>query len=109
VALGVVEHPEENAELDAVGMRLDLARLGRQLLDGARVLPALPFRCLVDELHVRIGDGHLLEKLVDRGTALLVAPLDFQRHLGAPRMLPVDLLALEDAGLVLLGVDLTSK
>ena len=44
VALGVVEHPEENAELDAVGMRLDLARLRRQLLDRPRILPALAFR-----------------------------------------------------------------
>ena len=106
VAPGVVEHPQENAELDAVGMRLDLAGLGRQLVDRPRILPGLPLRRVVDELHVRVGDGDLLEELVHRGAALLVAPLDLERHLRAALVLPVDLLALEDPGLVLLGVDL---
>jgi hypothetical protein len=55
---------------------------------------------------VRIGDGDLLEILVHRGAALLVAPLDLERHLRAALVLPVDLLALEDPRLVLLGVDL---
>src|SRR6266404_4675067 len=32
VAAGVVEHPQEDAELDAVRMRLDLAGLGQQLV-----------------------------------------------------------------------------
>jgi hypothetical protein len=101
-----VQHPQQHPELDAVGMRLDLARRGRQLVDGARVLPRLALRGVVDQLHVRVGDGHLLEELVHRGAALLVAALDLERHLGAARVLPVDLLALEDARLVLLGVDL---
>src|SRR3990170_2401838 len=87
-------------------MRLDLAWLGRQLVDRPRVFPGLPLGRRVDELHVRIGDGDLLEKLVHRGAAFLVAPLDLERHLGAARVLPVDLLALEDPGLVLLRVDL---
>ncbi len=106
VAPGVVEHSQEHAELDAVGMRLDLAGLGRQLLDRPRVLPGLALRRVVDERHVRVGDGDLLEELVHRGAALLVAPLDLERHLRAARVVPVDLLALEDPGLVLLGVDL---
>ena len=106
VAPGVVEHAQEHAELDAVGMRLDLAGRGRQLLDRPRVLPGVALRGVVDERHVRIGDRDLLEELVHRGAALLVAPFDLERHLRAARMVPVDLLALEDPGLVLLGVDL---
>src|SRR5207253_8489159 len=38
--------------------------------------------------------------------AVLVTPLDFRRHLGAGRRLPVGLLLLENERLVLLGVDL---
>src|SRR5262249_23508638 len=106
VTLRVVEHPQEDAELDAVGMRLDLARLGRQLVNGARILPRLAFRRAVHERHVRIGDRRLLEIVVHRGAALLVAPRDLQGDLGAALVLPVDLLALEDPRLVLLGVDL---
>jgi hypothetical protein len=101
-----VEHSQENAELDAVGMRLDLAGLGGQLVDRSRILPGLCLRGVIHELDVRIGDGHLLEKLVHRAAALLVATLDLERYLGAALVLPVDLLALEDPGLVLLGVDL---
>ena len=106
VAPGVVQHAQEHAELDAVGMRLDLLRLGRQLVDRPRILPRLALRRVVDELHVRVGDGGLLEVLVHRGAALLVAPLDLERHLRAALVLPVDLLVLEDPRLVLLGVDL---
>ncbi len=106
MALGVLQHSQQDAELDAVGMRLDLLRLRRQLLDRPRILPLLAIRRVVHEPHVRVGDGHLLDVLVDRGAALLVAALDLQRHLGAARVLPVDLLALEDPRLVLLGVDL---
>jgi hypothetical protein len=106
VATRVVEHAEEHPELDAVGVRLDLARLGWQLVDRPRVLPGLSLGSVIDELDMRIGDGRLLEILVDRRAALLIAPLDLERHLGAPRVLPVDLLVLEDPRLVLLGVDL---
>ena len=106
VALRVLEHPQEDAELDAVGMRLDLLRRRRQLVDRPRVLPRLPLRRLVDELHVGIGDRGLRQVLVHRGAALLVAPLDLERDLGAAWDLPLDLLALEDPRLVLLGVDL---
>jgi hypothetical protein len=101
-----VQHPQEDAELDPVGVRLDLAGLRRQLVDGPRILARLAFRRLVDEPHVRVGDGRLLEILVHRGAALLVPPLDLERHLRAAMALPVDLLVLEDPRLVLLGVDL---
>ena len=44
VARRVVQHPQQHAELDAVRVRLDLARLGRQLLDRPRVLPRVALR-----------------------------------------------------------------
>ena len=106
VALRVVQHLQEHAELDAVGVRLDLARLGRQLLDRARILARLALRREVDERHVRVGDGGLLEVLVHRGAALLVAPLDLERHLGAARRAPSRSSCSRRSGLVLLGVDL---
>ena len=87
-------------------MRLDLARLRRQLVDRPGIFFGLALRRVVDELDVRVGDGGLLEVLVDRGAALLIAALDFEGHLGAAVVLPVDLLVLENPRLVLLGVDL---
>ena len=57
-------------------------------------------------LHVRVGDDGLLDVLVDRGAALLVAALDLQGDLGPAGRFPLDLLLLENQRLVLLGVDL---
>src|SRR5882724_2073203 len=87
-------------------MRLDLARRLRNLVVRPGMLLGLPFRREVRQLDVRIRDDGLLDVLVDRGAALLVAPLDLHRHLGAARRLPVDLLLLQNQRLVLLGVDL---
>src|SRR5262249_8343701 len=91
---------------DAVGMRLDLARGGRQLLERPREFLRLRLRRDVRQLDVWIRDDRLLDVLVHRRAALLVATLHLERHLRAPRRLPGDLFLLEDARLVLLGVDL---
>src|SRR5262249_7713917 len=72
----------------------------------ARIFFGLALGCDVDELHVRVGDRGLLEILVDRRAALLIAAFDLQRYLRAAVALPVDLLVLEDARLVLLRIDL---
>src|SRR2546426_1096801 len=64
------------------------------------------FRGEVRQPSVRIGDDGLLDVLVDRGSPLLVAALDFHRHLGATLRFPGDLLLLENLRLVLLGIDL---
>ena len=106
MALGVVEHSQQHAELDAVGMRLDFARLRRQLFDRPGIFFGLALGRVVDELDVRIGNGRLLEIFVHRSPSFLIAAFDFERHLGAAMVFPVDLLLLEDPRLVLLGVDL---
>src|SRR5205823_7149892 len=70
------------------------------------ILLRLAFRGDVRQLDVRIRDDRLLEVLVDGGAPLLIAALDFHGDLRPARRLPGDLLLLEDARLVLLGVDL---
>ena len=106
MALGIVEHFEQHAELDTVGVRLDFTRLRRQLLNRPGIFFGLSLRGVVDELDVRIGNGDLLEILVHRGPPFLVASLDFEGHLGAAMVLPIDLFSLENPRLVFLGVDL---
>src|SRR5688572_28682689 len=61
---------------------------------------------MIDELHVRIGDRDLLEIFVHRSPPFLVATVDFERHLSSTMIFPVDLFFLENARLVLLGIDL---
>ena len=106
MALRILQHLEQHAEFDAVRMGLDLARLRRQLVIGPGILFRLAFGRLVDQLDVGIGDGGLLQPFIDRGAALLILAFDFQRDLGASRLLPVDLFVLVDQRLVLLRVDL---
>ncbi len=106
MALGVVEHFEQHPELDAVGVRLDLARLGRQLVNGPRIFFGLALRRVVDELDVRIGDRDLVEIFIDGGAPLLIPSLDFEGHLSPPVVLPIDLLVLKNPRLVFLRVDL---
>src|SRR4029453_14883045 len=48
MTLAVVQHPQQNTELDTVGMRLDFTRLGRQALHGAPVLFNVAVRGLVN-------------------------------------------------------------
>src|SRR5258705_2754648 len=106
MAFGVVQHSEHDAELDAVGMRFDFARLRRQLFDRPWIFLGFALRRVVDELHVRIGDRGLLQIFVDRRAAFLVATFDLERHLRAAMVSPVDLLLFEDPRLVFLGIDL---
>src|SRR5262249_22635749 len=106
VALRVLQHLEQHAERAAVGMRLDLARRLRHLVVRPGQDLRLPLGRQVRELDVRVRDDRLLEILVDRRAALLVPALDLEGDLGAARRLPLDLLLLEDQGLVLLGVHL---
>src|SRR5262249_39756632 len=63
------------------------------------------FRRSVDELEVGVGDDGLLEVGVDAGTAAAVAPREFELDPRAVVLLPLDLVLLEDVGLVLSGVD----
>src|SRR5262245_4932852 len=106
MARGVMQHLEQHAELDAIGVGLDLAgRLG-QLFDRALEPPALALDGVIRERHMRVRYRDLLEVLVHRGAAFLVLALHLERDLGAARPVPVDLLVLVYQRLVLLGVDL---
>src|SRR2546430_3080420 len=69
VALRVLEHLEQHPELDAVGMRLDLARRLRHLVVRPGMLLGFPFRRQVRQLDVRIRDDRLLDVFVHRGAA----------------------------------------
>src|SRR6266436_1845058 len=106
MALGVVQHSEQYAKLDAIGMRLDFTRLRGQLLNGSGIFFGLSLWCMVDELDVRISDGGLLEILVHRGAPFLVAAFNFERHLGAAMVFPFDFFFLKNPRLVFLGIDL---
>src|SRR2546428_9801624 len=82
MALGVLEHLEQHPELDAIGVRLDLAWRWRELVVGPPMLLGFSFRGAVRQLDVRIGDDRLLDVLVHRGAPLLVTTLDLHGHLG---------------------------
>src|SRR6185503_8367014 len=106
MAAGVVQHLEQHAQLDAVGMRLDLARRFGQRFDRAPEPPRLALDGVIRERHVRVRDRDLVQVLVHRGAALLVLALHLERDLRTARPVPFDLLVLVDQRLVLLGVDL---
>src|SRR6267378_1552983 len=106
MALGVLEHLEQHPELDAIGVRLDLAWRWRQLVVRPRMLLRFSFGGEVRQLDVRVGDDGLLDVLVHRGASLLVTTFDFHGHLGPAGELPGNLLLLQNQRLVLLGIDL---
>src|SRR6266542_1291574 len=106
MALRIVQHSQQYAELDPVGMRLDFTRLRRQLLNGPRIFFGLTLGRMVDELDVWIGNRDLFEILIHGGAPLLIAPFNFERHLRSTMVLPVDFFFLDNARLVFLGIDL---
>ena len=69
---------------------------------GVGVLLRLAFRRSINESHVRIANGCLLKILVNRGTALLIAAFDFDHHLRATGLVPLDLGVLLDQRFLLL-------
>ena len=58
---------------------------------------------------MRIGNKRLLEILVQRDEAFLIAAFDFDRHLRALLSVPLNLLTLMDQRFVLLRIDLDYK
>ena len=103
--LGVLQHLEQHPELDAVRVRLDLLRLARQLVRRARVVMQLALGRPVGELEVRVGDHRLLEVRVDAGAAAAVGADELELDPRAVVVVPLDLLFVEDVGLVFAGVD----
>src|SRR5262245_50995764 len=90
-------------------MRFDLAWLRRKLLNGPRILFGLSFRGVVNQFDVRVGNRDLLEIFVYGGAAFLIPSLYLEGHLGAPMVLPIDLLFFKNPRLVFFGIDLNLK
>ena len=82
-ALVVLEHAHQHAQLDAVGMRLDLLGLRRQHVGHPGMVPRAAVGIGVMDRHVRIGDGRLFEVFVDAAPAALVAGFQLDGHPGA--------------------------
>ena len=78
--LRVLEHRDQHAQLDAVGMRLDFLRLDRQHFGGAEVIVIVPLRVVVVERGVRIGDRRLFQVIVDAAAAAGVFGFELDRH-----------------------------
>ena len=98
--LGVLQHRDQHAQLDAVGMRLDLLGLGRQLVGRARVDPFVgrlaALGIEVVQRDVRIGDRRLLQVLVDAAAAADEAAFELDRHARAVIQLdPLDAVLLD--------------
>ena len=106
MALRVLQHLQEHAELNAVRMGLDLAWRRRQFVIGPRILFRLAFRGMVDEPHVRIGNRSLFEPLINRRSAFLILSFDLERDLRSLWPIPLDLFILMHKRFILLRVDL---
>jgi hypothetical protein len=105
-AMGAVVHqPGEDPQLNAVRMRLDLDRFGRELLGGAGEAPLGAVGCQEREFRVWIGDGGLFQVLVHRLAAAEERGLHRDVDLGPrPRITPIGFLVHEDHRLVALEV-----
>ena len=90
----LLQHRHEATEFDAVGMRLDLLRLRRQVVGGAFEDALGTVRPLEVNASVGIRDRRLLEILLDAAAAALELRLHLDRHAGA---------VLDGVALVVLG------
>ena len=104
-AFGVVQHLDQPAELDAVGMRFYLYRSRRELLDAAGEAKLVALRVLVDDGEVRIGDGRLLQIDLDRVRPLLIVALHLHLDPRTVRTVPFQLFLAVDVRLVPGGID----
>lgn len=109
MALRILQHLEQHAELNPIGVRLDLAWLRRELMIGARVFFRFPFRRMIDQFDVGIGDRGLFQPFIDRCTPLLILPFHFQRDLRAAWLFPINLLIFMNQRLILFRIDLDFK
>jgi hypothetical protein len=109
--LGALEHLDERAQFDALGVGLDLPRVLRQVVDRAGKLDRLVARRDVGDPGVRVGDRRLLEVLVNRLAPLLIPGLQLDCDLravafGEQRVVLGVLGVADDLGPVLGRVDL---
>ena len=104
--LGFLEHADQAAQLDAVGMRLDLARFRRQRVGHPRAVPEAGVGIDIVQRHVGIGHGRLLQVFVDAAAAALVTGLQFDRHARAVIDFdPFDAVLLNVAAALVVGLD----
>ena len=102
-----LHHPDEHAELDAIGMRLDLGRFRREHIGAAlEVLRFSAVRRRVENLTMRIGDRSLADVVVDRMPALFVGSDQFDFDFRSVRRFPLHYLVDDDLRRVLARVDL---
>ena len=88
--LGLFQHSYERAQLHPVWMRLDGLGLGRQHLGSARkMLDSIAVGEGVKDLAMRIGDGRLVNVVVDRVPPFLINPHQLDLHARAVRLIPV--------------------
>ena len=104
-AFGVVQHLDQPAELDAVGMGLYLDRSGWELPGAAGEMQLLAVRVLVGDGEVRIGYGGLLQIDLDRVRPLLIVALHLHLDARAVRTVPLQPLLPVDVRLVPGGID----
>ena len=102
----LLQHPDQGAQLDAVGMGLDGARFARQGLGGAGEHLDLGIRRLVPDLGVRIGDRRLADVVVDRAPPLLVRADQLDLDPRSVRRLPLHHLVDDHLRDVIARVDL---
>ena len=86
-------------------MRFDFLGLGGQFVDGAGVLDRLTGWRRVENAGVGVGDGCLVEVLVDTLPTLGVRGDQTYLYPGTMRPIDLDLFVVDDLRAVLLGVD----
>ena len=79
----LLQHRHEATEFDAIGMRLDLLRLRRQVVGGPLQNPLRSIRPLEVKAGMGVGDCRLLEIFLDAAAAALELRLHLDRHAGA--------------------------
>src|SRR5512138_237142 len=104
-AFGVVQHLDQPAELDAVGMGFYLNRSRWELVGAADEMQLLAVRVLIGDGEVRIRDGGLLQIDLDRVRSLLIVALHLYLDARAMRTVPLQLCLPVDVRLVPGGID----
>ena len=103
------QHMNEPAELDAVGMRLDLLRQRRKHVDVALEADLFTRRIAIDQRHMRIGDGGLLQIDLDRVRPFLIVALHLHFNSGSVGAVPRRASLSVDIGLVPDRIDRNMK
>ena len=102
----LLEHLDENAQLDPVGMGFDRPGFRRKRFRSPGEVLGLGARRLIVDFTVRVGDGRLANVIVHRAAPLLVNSNQLDLDPRSMRRLPVDHLVRDHLRGVLARVDL---